>query len=185
MKTTWLLIVMMAAQWADARPRLIPSYSNRWEEADVVLIGRFQQTQDTAETQRVARIPAIGVLSEFKVHVVLKGSLTTNTIKVAHYRWRDPPKALDLIMTGQPFLSFVRFEDLIDVYNKPTEADYLIFLRRGEKKDVWAPATGMFDPQCSFLKLSQHWQTEEGKNAAEQMGAGYSPPAEQSSKPTP
>ena len=164
------LLMLMSASLgvATASPRLWPSYSNRWDQSDLVAIGRLLKTEDTQETNMVGRVPGVGTLSDFKLLLVMKGHCTQDVVRVAHYRRRDPPRVVDSVMTTVgPQYSFVQFENPIDRSN-PTEADYVLFLKRAANNGLWLPATGRIDPVWSFLKLSQCRMTQEAKRAAEQ-----------------
>ena len=113
-----------------------------FNKADLVVIARVVATKDTDERSTILTINVIGVVTEFRTHLVLKGNQNIKTFQLHHYRVASKAD-LETVANGP---SLIRFS-----FEHPA---FLLFLRR-EPDGKYAPVTGQEDPaSLSVLELT-------------------------------
>ena len=154
MKNNIMVIFLLMTSISHAEP--VWTLSNRVDKSDVVVVGRFEKSNDTGETNSVGlrNIPVAGVQSVFHVEAVLKGAVSNNLFSVKHYR-RLPTSFFDVVMTPGPKYSFVNFMKSTNSLTAYHNELYLIFLK--QTNGMLVPVTGTIHPIGSFLKLEQYW----------------------------
>jgi hypothetical protein len=107
-----------------------------YDKADLVVIAYGVSTRDTAERTTLSdlepHVPVIGVVSEFKTSLVLKGPRDARTFQLHHYRFASPH---DQLAANSPDL--VRLSE--------AHLPFLMFLVK-EPDGRYAPVTGQTDP---------------------------------------
>jgi hypothetical protein len=112
-----------------------------FDQADLVVIARVVKTEDTDERSKILTLNAVGVITEFRTHLVLKGSKNFKTFQLHHYRLANPSDE-ETIANGPNFVEFSR-----------DSAPCLLFLAK-ERDGRYAPVTGQEDPALySVLEL--------------------------------
>jgi hypothetical protein len=108
------------------------TYQQMFDKADLVVIATALANKDTNERNKLLKdIDVIGVETEFKTRVTLKGSREIRKFVLHHYREPD----------GQDTANGPAF-----VYIPPgRHPDFLMFLIK-EKDGRYAPVTGQTDP---------------------------------------
>ena len=113
-----------------------------FDKADFVVIARVVTTKDTTERSRILSLNVIGVETEFKIHLILKGDKSVETFQLHHYRAAS--EASDAVVANGPNL--VRFS-----FEHPA---FLLFLSK-EGDGRYVPVTGQEDPAAfSVLELT-------------------------------
>lgn len=126
----------------DARITKAWRYQEMFEKADLVIIARVVTTKDTEERSKVLNtLDVIGVITDFKSHLVLKEDKSIEKFQLHHYRVAS--NADDAAMANGPNL--IRFS-----FEHPA---FLLFLTK-EADGRYAPVTGQEDPAAfSVLEL--------------------------------
>jgi hypothetical protein len=131
-----LFLVLTTVGTSSARITASWTYQQMYEKADLVVIAYGVSTRDTAERMTLndlePHVPVIGVVSEFKTSLVLKGPRDIGTFQLHHYRFASAHDQLaanspDLIRLSEAYLPF------------------LMFLVK-EADGRYAPVTGQTDP---------------------------------------
>ena len=128
-----IAILLSTTVIAAARTSRAWTYQEMFDDADLVVIGRFVATKDTDERSAILDLPVIGVLSEFETRLILKGGAEVTTFRLHHYRFGS---VASKEIVNCPFLI-----DFPEKYHPR----YLLFLRK-EREGVYAPVTGQTDP---------------------------------------
>jgi len=117
------------------------TYQEMFERADLVVIAGVVSSKDTEERRTLLDdIRVIGVTTEFKSYLVLKGDKNVATFRLHHYRLQS--EADENIVNGP---------DLVRIPKHP--ATFLLFLSK-EPDGRYAPVTGQTDPAgLSVLEL--------------------------------
>lgn len=112
------------------------TYREMFNKADLVVVATYVSTKDTDDHTTLndlnPPVNVVGVISEFKVSLVLKGAKDTMRFQLHHYRLESED---DLNIADGPNLLRVRG-------GNPA---YLLFLVK-ERDGVYIPATGQTDP---------------------------------------
>jgi hypothetical protein len=117
-------------------------YQEMFDKADLVVIARVVTTKDTAEHSTLLSLNVIGVETEFKTHLILKGDKSVETFQLHHYRAASAEA--DAAVANGPNL--VRFS-----FEHPA---FLLFLTK-EDDGRYMPVTGQEDPAAfSVLELT-------------------------------
>lgn len=139
-------VVLAIAGISSAQARLTRhwTYHEMFEKADLVVIATFKSSRDTTEQTNLQDlshpVSVIGVVTEFKSNLVLKGPRNITTFQLHHYRLHSPD---DVMVENGPNL--IRFTGA-----HPT---YLLFLVR-QGSGLYAPVTGQTDPAAvSVIEL--------------------------------
>ena len=112
-----------------------------FDKADLVVIARVVATKDTDERSTLLSFDAIGVVTEFKTHLILKGEKKINRFQLHHYRLASESDK-ETIANGPNLISFSR-----------ERVPCLLFLVK-ERDGRYAPVTGQEDPALhSVLEL--------------------------------
>ena len=131
-----LLIVLATVGTSSGRITAAWTYQQMYDKADLVVIAYGVSTRDTAERTTLSdlepHVPVIGVVSEFKTSLVLKGPRGTGTFQLHHYRFAS---AHDQLAANSP--------DLIRL--SEAHWPFLMFLVK-EPDGRYAPVTGQTDP---------------------------------------
>jgi len=142
------LLIFSTTCSVHARIFTIWNYQKLYDEADLVIIAKPISTKDTAEKTTIPNIapaiPVVGLSTEFKISVVMKGDKSLKNVTLHHYRLTDPKKS-PLAFDGPALVSF-------DCGPKQ-RVQFLMFLRL-EKDGRYAPVSGQTDPALdAILKL--------------------------------
>jgi hypothetical protein len=116
------------------------TYQEMFEKSDFVVIATGIATKDTAERSKLLEtIDVIGVETQFKTCVVLKGKNDRRNFVLHHYRMPD-----DKFVNDGPLLLEVL----------PGKHQTFLMFLVAEKNERYAPVTGQTDPAgLSVLKL--------------------------------
>ncbi len=121
------------------------TYQEIFEQADLVVIATFVSTKDTDERTALQDlshpVKVIGVTTEFKTELVLKGPKEITNFQLHHYRFED---AGDALWVNAPQLIRLPTPPQNGVHYAGHET-FLMFLVR-EKDGRYAPVTGQTDP---------------------------------------
>ena len=125
--------------------RIIESwtYQEMFDKADLVVIARTVSTNDTDERSALLDLKVIGVISEFKSLLVLKGSQNVTTFQLHHYR-----------LQSESDENVVNGPDLVRI-TRPRQS-FLLFLIK-EKDKRYAPVGGQTDPAGYSVLELQGW----------------------------
>jgi hypothetical protein len=151
-----VLTAIAIAICAEARPVANWDYRQKFEMADLVMIGRPIQTEDTSERidlpgisvgrlhQASTGLPVIGINTRFAVTSVRKGDTGTSEIVVHHYR----------LVSAKDELS-ANAANLV-TFDPKKEAYFLLFLKR-ESDGRYAPLD-QTDPGMNSVEPVQKGQ---------------------------
>jgi len=116
-------------------------YQAMFDKADLVVIARVVVSKDTDERSMLGPFHVIGVSTEYKTHLTLKGDKSVATFRLHHYRLASESEK-ETIANGPNLIRF-SFE----------HSAFLLFLIR-EPDGSYAPITGQEDPAIySVLEL--------------------------------
>jgi hypothetical protein len=137
-----LLLTLVGARLLLARLIEPWTYKEMFDKADLVAIAYVISTKDTEErTTLLGSIKVVGVTTEFKSALVLKGPESVRIFQVHHYRYQSESDRENI--TNAPDL--VRIGSYHPVF--------LLFLVK-EPDGRYVPVTGQTDPAMfSMLKL--------------------------------
>ena|SRR5438874_4941286 len=131
-----LLLVLAIVGTASARITPAWTYQQLYDKSDLVVIAYAVSTRDTAERTTLndlePHVPVIGVVSEFKTSLVLKGPRDIGIFQLHHYRFASEH---DQLAANSPDL--VRLSE--------AHLPFLMFLAK-EPDGRYAPVTGQTDP---------------------------------------
>ena len=131
-----LLFLLMAVVTASARITAAWTYQEMFDKSDLVVIAYGLSTKDTDERTTLndlePHVSVIGVVSDFKTSLVLKGPRDTRTFQLHHYRFAS---AHDQLAANSPDL--VRLSE--------AHLPFLMFLVK-EPGGRYAPVAGQTDP---------------------------------------
>jgi len=131
----------LVADDANARITKAWRYQEMFDKADLVVIARVAATKDTDERSTILTLDVIGVVTEFRTHLILKGDKSIKTFQLHHYRLVSESDKWN-IANGPNLISFS--------WEHPP---FLLFLTR-EGDGRYAPVTGQEDPNAfSVLEL--------------------------------
>jgi hypothetical protein len=140
--TIFLLVAIGLVSNAEARITKAWEDQEVFDKADFVAIAQASATKDTEERSTILTHNVIGVVTEFKTQLIIKGERTTKTVQLHHYRFANKSDA-KTIANGP---------DLIEI---PTDKHptYLLFLIK-EVDGRYGPVTDQTDPAAkSVLRL--------------------------------
>ena len=136
------LVVLLTAMTATARITASWTFQEMFAKADLVVIAYGISTRDTDEHTTLndlePHVPVVGVTSEFKTSLVLKGPRELERFQLHHYRFAS---ADDQLAANSP--------DLVRLSER--HVPFLMFLVR-ERDGRYAPVTGQTD-SASFSVL--------------------------------
>ena len=136
-----LVIAFGAAPDGHARLTKAWRYQEMFDQADLVVIARVVATQDTDERSTLVTLNVVGVITDFRTHLVLKGDRGIKTFQLHHYRLQNP-RDEETVANGPNLVSFSR-----------QGLPCLLFLVK-ESDGRYAPVTGQEDPALhSVLEL--------------------------------
>jgi hypothetical protein len=131
-----LLVVLATVGTSSGRITAAWTYQQMYDKADLVVIAYGVSTKDTTERTTLNDlepcVPVIGVVSEFKTSLVLKGPQAPGTFQLHHYRFAS---AHDHLAANSP--------DLLRL--SEAHLPFLMFLVK-EADGRYAPVTGQTDP---------------------------------------
>jgi hypothetical protein len=142
---TVTLLILATICVAHARPFTLWSYQELYDKADLVIIAKPISIQDTVEKTTLSDIPdvhVVGLSTEFKIRVVMKGDKSLKKATLHHYRIADPKEEL---INGPRLISFDPKQQL--------STRFLLFLHL-ERDGRYSPVAGQTDPGISVLKLT-------------------------------
>jgi hypothetical protein len=128
----------------DSRARLTKPwrYQEMFDRADLVVIARVVTTKDTSERSTILGLDVIGVTTDFRTHLILKGDKSIASFQLHHYRVASV--AADASLANGP--NFIRFS-----FEHPA---FLLFLNKADD-GRYVPVTGQEDPGAfSVLELT-------------------------------
>jgi hypothetical protein len=109
------------------------TFREMFDKADLVVIAEVVSTKDTDERSTLLEeIKVVGVVTDFKSLLILKGPKSATTFQLHHYRLQN--KADVNVMNGP---------DLVQI--GPHNPAFLLFLTK-EHDGRYAPVTGQTDP---------------------------------------
>lgn len=119
------------------------TYAEMFDKADLVVIAQVVSTRDTEErTTLLHDVSVIGVTTEFKSSLILKGPNTCTSFLLHHYRYPSEDDRLE-VADGP---------DLVRI--GPYNPTFLLFLAK-ESDGRYAPVTGQTDPASySVLRVN-------------------------------
>jgi hypothetical protein len=141
---TATLLIFATTCLAHARPFTLWSYQELYDKAGLVIIAKPISTQDTAENTTLPDIPdvhVVGLSTEFKISVVMKGDKSMKKVTLHHYRLADPKEEL---INGPSLISF-------DPKQQPSTRFLLFLCLEGDRR--YSPISRQTDPGISVLKL--------------------------------
>jgi hypothetical protein len=134
-----LVLAFMALGPLMARIVQSWTYQEMFDKADLVVIAKVVSTKDTDERSTLLDLNVVGVVTEFKSHLILKGPKGVTTFQLHHYR-----------LESENDENVVNGPDLIRIVEHRA---FLLFLTR-EHDGRYAPVTGQTDPGgLSVLEL--------------------------------
>lgn len=138
-----LLILMFSASGVmDARIVKPWTYQEMFGKADLVVVAEVLSTKDTGERSALQdlepHVDVIGIVTEFKSRLILKGSQNVKAFQLHHYRFQSED---DKLTADGP--------DLVELSGQ--HQVFLLFLVK-ERDGRYAPVTGQTDP-ASFAVL--------------------------------
>jgi hypothetical protein len=108
-------------------------YQEMFDKADLVVIGRVVTTRNTDEHSTLLGLKVIGVVTDVRAHLVLKGNSSIKTFRLHHYTLESPHDE-ETIANGPNLIKFSR-----------EHSPCLLFLVK-ERDGRYAPVTGQEDP---------------------------------------
>jgi hypothetical protein len=137
-----LALLCVATMLAVGRIVKTWTFEEMFAKADLVVIGQVASTTDTTESIELRdlepSIQVVGVTTEFRTLLVLKGLNTIDRFKLHHYRLKSEEQRETLI--NGP-----------DLARPKPHSRFLLFLLK-ESDGRYAPVTGQTDP-ASFSVL--------------------------------
>jgi hypothetical protein len=129
---------------SNAEARITKAWEDQevFDKADFIAIAQAGATKDTEERITILTHKVVGVVTEFKTQLILKGEKTIQTVQLHHYRFANKSDA-QATANGPDFIEI------------PTDkhATYLLFLSK-ETDGRYGPATDQIDPAAkSVLRL--------------------------------
>lgn len=116
-------------------------YQEMFDKADLVVIARVVAGTDTDERSTLGPFNVIGVTTEFRTHLILKGDKGITAFQLHHYRFASEAEN-EAIANGPNLIRF-----------SWEHAPFLLFLIK-EPDGRYAPVTGQEDPAIySVLEL--------------------------------
>jgi len=141
---TITLLIFITTCLSHARPFTLWSYQDLYDKADLVIIAKPISTQDTTEKTTLPDIPdvhVVGLFTEFKISVVMKGDKSMKKATLHHYRLADTKEE---VINGPTLISF----------DPKQRTQSLMFLRL-EKDGRYSPVSGQIDPDISILTIAE------------------------------
>jgi hypothetical protein len=137
-----VLMFFLIPQVLSARIVRTWSYQEMFDKADLVVIASVVSTKDTKErTTLLNDVNVVGVFTEFKSLLILKGPKTVPTFQLRHYRLQSEND--EKIVNGP---------DLVRI--GPHHPVFLLFLTK-DRDGRYSPLTGQTDPATfSVLRLN-------------------------------
>ena len=136
-----LLVTLTVPELLVARVVESWTYQQLFDKADLVIIAEVISAKDTDEHDTLLDLRVIGVTTEFKVHLILKGPQDVTTFKLHHYRFQSKK---DEFVPDGPILV-----EITPRYHQ----QFLLFLIK-ERDGRYAPVGGQTDPALlSVLEL--------------------------------
>lgn len=136
-----VLVFLLLAVPRPTMAQPLWSFQEMFDRADIVAIASPLATNDTREDTVVAAdLHAIGVNTQFKIHLVLKGNKDIKNLVVHHYRHVEGK----VVVMNAPEVVVFDLKHSNDVY--------LMFLKK-ESDGRFAPFSGQEDPRAAFYLL--------------------------------
>jgi hypothetical protein len=139
-----LLLMFCVPRTMSARIVKPWTYQEMFDKADLVVIAEVLSTKGTEERSALQdldpHVAVIGVVTEFKSRLMIKGSQSTKTFQLHHYKFQSDD---DKLAANSP--------DLVEISGQ--HQVFLLFLIK-EREGRYAPVTGQTDPGLfSILEL--------------------------------
>lgn len=137
-------VVLLFGVLPDGHARITKawSYQEMFDKSDLVVIGQVVTTTDTDERTKLLSLNVIGVVTEVKTYLVLKGNQSVKTLRLHHYRLASP-RDEETVVNGPNLIRFSR-----------EHVPCLLFLVKEPDGGRYAPVTGQEDPGIhSVLEL--------------------------------
>jgi len=134
------LVLLLAADLGFGREVAHASYRHLYSDSDLVVIAKPRGTTFTQEKTKLDGIEVLGVTTEFKVVVVMKGDNTLKQFVLHHYAERQDRLANGLNLVWFPY----------DPKQPSASSSYLLFLRM-EADGRYAPVNTQADPALSSV----------------------------------
>lgn len=138
------LVMFSVLKALNARITQAWTYQEMFDKADLVVIAQVLSTKDTGEQSALQdvepHVAVIGIITDFKSSLILKGPRNLATFQLHHYRFRSED---DRLAANSPNL----------VEPSGQHQVFLLFLVK-ERDGRYAPVTGQTDPATfSVLEL--------------------------------
>lgn len=126
-----------------ARAVRLWSDGDLWEGADLVVLATVVSTQAPMLSPTLKPSDVITVETTFTADHILKGSLSSATLRLSHLAYGDPAYWPQAMINGGPgAISF----------DKNAHRQYLLFLKH-DKGDTYSPLSGQRDPELSIRMI--------------------------------
>jgi hypothetical protein len=153
-----LAVLVCIAPSADARFRKYWSQEELFRESNLVVIAeavKSEISKDTFPSQfYTSKASFEGIITVFKVNLVLKGNESAKSIRVLHFKLRPGSVGIFGLVDGPCLVSFAT--ELVEVSFKGGTArqkpSYLLFLKK-KADGRYEPVTGQVDPDDSVREM--------------------------------
>lgn len=142
-RLVFLVVIFALTDPHDGSARITKAwrYQEMFDKADLVAIGRVVTSKDSDEHTTLGPFKVIGVVTDFKIHLVIKGSKSVTGLQLHHYRLASDAQN-ETIANGPNLIKF-----------SWQHSPFLLFLAK-ERDGKYAPVTGQEDPGIySVLEL--------------------------------
>ncbi len=149
------LVLVFVPNVVEARPVRILTYQQLFHEASVVIIGTATSERDAENGDESEYHIEVPIVTTFKVHLVLKGEVESESVEFLHYRYK---KGLNVVVNAPNLVCFEISgprggRGLRDIQKyTPTPSKYLLFLKC--RSDGQLEAVTRDDPLYSVKKLA-------------------------------
>lgn len=134
----FLILVLLFCVPRTMNARIVKpwTYQEMFNKADLVVVAEVLSTKDTEERSALQdlepHVDVIGIVTEFKSRLVIKGSKNVKTFQLHHYRFQSED---DRLAANSP--------DLVEISGQ--HQVFLLFLVK-ESDGRYAPVSGQTDP---------------------------------------
>lgn len=147
LRTRLMCLLLLIPSLLGARLMEAWTYQEMFNKADLVVIGRNVSTSDLDEHILLPGykppLPVVGVITKFKIGLVLKGPKETAEIELHHYRYAN--RNDEDAVSNAP--------NLIDIKSN-FHASFLLFLIK-DKDGKYVPLSGQTDPAAFSVLVLQ------------------------------
>jgi hypothetical protein len=153
-----LTLLICVAQTANARPIPLWPYDQLFRESNLAVIAeavRSQTSKDVFPDANPWQLKMEGIVTVFRVELVLKGKEAAKEIRVLHFKIGQLPKDHIFVINDGP--CFVKFAtDNVELTSKDLHVtqkpNYLLFLKK-MADGRYEAVTGQTDPEFSVREM--------------------------------